>query len=226
MQIAYRFKGYIALAALLLSGCAPVTYQTQPEGVPPLEVEVVPPIPTFVSLGDCEMAYGPGACGTGQIIYQQVNLVPPPDSGGWYMPFAFGVMTGVLVNQFYSPPTVYIVGYRYREYLSHGYASHYRGLTAAGVSHYRNAPPSVQRSALTSGRPVRYAPAAARPGTAPAQASRSGAAPVTRPVSGTAPTGRPASGVAPAARPAPAARSTPAPTGVKSAPATKAKNEK
>ena len=72
-----NFKVYIALVAILLSGCAPVTYQTPFGEAPPTEVELVPPVPTFVSLGDCEMAYGPGACGTGQIIYQQVNLVPP-----------------------------------------------------------------------------------------------------------------------------------------------------
>ena len=220
-----NFKVYIALVAILLSGCAPVTYQTPFGEAPPTEVELVPPVPTFVSLGDCEMAYGPGACGTGQISYQQVNLVPPPGAGSWYMPVAFGAMTGVLVNQFYSPPTVYISGYRYRDYLSYGYASHYRGLTAAGVNYYRNAPIWVQRSALINGQPVRYTPSA-RPVTAPAQAPRPGAAPVTRPTAGTPPAAIPASGAAPAGRPAPAAGAGSAPTGAKTAPATKPRNEK
>lgn len=212
MSASLSLKVYIALVGFSLSGCAPVVYQQMPiSGASQAEVELVPPVPTFVSLGDCERAYGLSSCGTGQVIYTQANLVPPPDSASWYMPFAFGVMTGVLVNQFYSPPAVYIGGYRYRQYISPNYVSHYRRISPVQVNYYRNAPISVQRSTLTSNRPVRYVPPA-RLGNRPLQVPRSGSAPATRPVSGAVPENRRAPVTAPASRPisgaAPAAQRT------------------
>jgi len=182
-------KAYVALALILLSGCAPVAYQIPDGETTQAEVELVPPVPTFISLSDCERAYGLSSCGTGQVIYTQANLAPPPESASWYMPFAFGVMTGVLVNQFYSPPTVYIQDYRYRRYLSPTYISYYRRINTVQVTHYRNAPIAVQRSTFTSSGPVRYVPPA-RFGNAPTQAPRYGSTPAPRPVSGTAPEDR------------------------------------
>jgi hypothetical protein len=232
MSAMQGLKCYIVLAVFSLSGCAPVVYQTTSEGASQAEVELVPPVPTFISLGDCERAYGLSSCGTGQVIYTQSNLPPPPDSANWYMPFAFGVMTGVLVNQFYSPPTVYVGGYRYRQYLSPTYVSYYRRINTVQVTHYRNAPLAVQRSTFTSSRPVRYVPPTSLR-SPPVQAPRAASAPATRPVYGTAPDSRPAPKVAPKPAPIvqPASVSTPAPQrspGTAPAPkrSTKEKNEK
>lgn len=195
-----NLKAYIFLAVILLSGCAPVVYQMPYGEAAQAEVELVPPVPTFISLSDCERAYGLSSCGTGQVIYTQANLAPPPDSAGWYMPFAFGVMTGVLVNQFYSPPTVYIQEYRYRQYLSPTYVSYYRRINTVQVTHYRNAPIAVQRSTFTSSRPVRYVPPS-RYGNSTIQAPRYGSTPAARPVSGAVPEDRRVPKAAPASRP-------------------------
>ena len=181
-----NLKAYIAIALILLGGCAPVAYQMPDGEAAQVEVELAPPVPTFISLSDCERAYGLSSCGTGQVIYTQANLTPPPESASWYMPFAFGVMTGVLVNQFYSPPTVYIQDYRYRQYLSPYYVSYYRRVNTVQVTYYRNAPIAVQRSTLSSNRPVRFVPPP-RSGNVPAPAPRYGSPPAARPVSGAVP---------------------------------------
>jgi|GEM_PF-2966193 len=166
------------------------------------EDDLVPPVPTFTTIEDCERAYGPGSCGSGQAIYEQANLDPPADAVGWYMPIAFGEMTGVLVNQYYAPPTVYVSHVRYRGYLSN--TDRYRVLTPATAAHFRGASSAVQQSVMASGQPARVTPAA-RTGATPT--TRPGATPTARP--GATPTARP--GAASTAKPsaAPAAKSAP-----------------
>ena len=147
---------------LILCGCAAQMQQINEE------TSMDPPVPTFATKEDCEMAYGLGSCGNGEVIYEQANQPPPPDATEWYMPFAFGAMTGVLVNQYYAAPTVYVSQVRYRRYLSN--PERYRALTPATAAHFRSAPVAVQHNAVVHGQPVRYAPAA-----------KSGVSPVTRP---------------------------------------------
>ena len=161
-------KATVALAILTLCSCVePVrpVYQPGPGPAVPVavpgdadvETDLVPPVPTFATIGDCEMAYGPGACGSGAAVYGQASLAPPPDANAWFMPFAFGVMTGVLVNRFYAPPTVYIADVRYSQYLAPVVIQKYRIVTPATVRFYQHAPLAHRQSVMRTG-PVRYAP--------------------------------------------------------------------
>jgi hypothetical protein len=167
----YCSKATVALVILTLFGCVqPVpVYQPVPGPVGPaaapvaapgdadVETDLVPPVPTFTTVADCEMAYGPGACGSGAAVYGQANLAPPPDAGTWFMPFAFGVMTGVLVNRFYAPPTVYVADVRYSQFIAPVVIEKYRIVTPATVRFYHAAPLGHRQSVMRTG-PVRYAP--------------------------------------------------------------------
>lgn len=164
MGTQYCLKKCVAVAALLLFGCAeqPVSpgYQQGPAAPQAAvgEEDLIPPVPTFTSINDCELAYGPGNCGNGDQIYNSANLAPPPNASAFFMPFAFGVMTGVLVNNFFAPPTVYIADYRYGQFLAPVVVERYRVVTPAHIRFYHSAPIGIRQSVLRTG-PVRYAPA-------------------------------------------------------------------
>ena len=68
----------LTLLCSALWGCA------GPLVIEPLEeFDVMAPLPTFLTLQDCELAYGKGACGTGSQVYGQVNLASPSDAHHW-----------------------------------------------------------------------------------------------------------------------------------------------
>ena len=162
-------KNAVVISALALTGCivappVPVSRAPQPGVVyqqapvppsAPAEIDLMPPLPTFATIADCELAYGLGQCGTGAALYSQANMAPPPNAVNWFAPFAFGVMTGVLVNQFFAPPTVYYSTVHYHSYLAPVVVERYRVVTPVVVEHYRHAPPEIRRSVWATG-PARY----------------------------------------------------------------------
>lgn len=132
-------------------------YPSYPGTAEAEEVDLVPPVPTFLSISDCEMAYGPGACGSGAQIYASANLAAPMSAGNWYMPFAFGTMTGVLLNHYYAAPTRYIPAYQYRSFVSPVVVQRYTVVTPRVIEVYRGAPHAARQEAMGHG-PVRFAP--------------------------------------------------------------------
>ena len=94
----------LPLFCAALGGCAIAPRWVQPFD----ESEVIAPLPTFVSVHDCELAYGAGACGTGSQVYGQASLAAPPGADQWYMPYSFGPMTGALLHDHYTPPGPYL----------------------------------------------------------------------------------------------------------------------
>lgn len=141
------------------------------------EVDVIPPVPTFLTPEDCELAYGSGACGSGAQIYAKTGLVAPAGAGVWYAPFAFGAMSGVLVNRYYAKPTIYISTIRYRSFISPVVVEKYRHVTRSHMEIYDRAPHSVKSQAIISG-PARYKPPQVvmtnRPHTGAAEKERGG----------------------------------------------------
>jgi hypothetical protein len=121
------------------------------------ETDLVPPVPTFESVYECELAYGPGACGSGSQIYAAASLDAPGNAANWYMPFAFGAMTGVLVNRYYAPPARYVATVPYKTYLSPVVVQQYRVVTPRVIEVYHRAPLSVRSESHLHG-PVRFAP--------------------------------------------------------------------
>jgi hypothetical protein len=119
--------------------------------------ELVPPLPTFVSIADCEQAYGFGNCSTGAMVYSQASLPPPPDAGFWYMPNAYGLMTGALVHRHYAPPAPYRPTILYQNYVAPVVVQRYRVIKPEVVNVYRSAPASVQGSGVIHG-PVPFRP--------------------------------------------------------------------
>jgi len=98
------------------------------------------PLPTFLTLQDCELAYGKGACGTGSQVYGQVNLASPPDAYHWYMPYSFGTMTGALLNDYYAQPGIYLAQTPYRSYVQPGTIQRYALINPRTVGLYRAGP--------------------------------------------------------------------------------------
>jgi len=78
---------------------------------------VIAPLPTFLTLRDCELAYGSGMCGLGSTVYAHANIASPAESNNWYMPFAFKSMTGALLNDHFGAPGFYIEQAHYGSYL-------------------------------------------------------------------------------------------------------------
>lgn len=143
----------LTLAALALSvtitGCVQPMVVANPGGGMGYtqavdETDLTPPLPRFVSLWDCEQAYGVGACGTGAQVYRSVNMAPPHDASAWFIPFGFGVMTGVLTHAFFAPPTRYIVGRPYHVYTQPVVVKRYREVTPIVIRRYHSAPPYIR----------------------------------------------------------------------------------
>ena len=155
--------GVCSVSGVLLSACVqPAPYANQSDGMngyqvsaDPSEEDLIPPLPTFPSLGECEMAYGGGACGTGAQVYAQANLPAPQGAAYWYAPFSFASMTGALTNGYFAPPAVYAPQVAYRRFIAPDTMGHYRRITPHHMSLYRNAPPDVRQRAMNAG-PVRY----------------------------------------------------------------------
>ena len=119
-----------------------------PQLLGPLEEsEVIPPLPTFLTVQDCEMAYGAGACGTGSQVYGQASLAAPPNANSWYMPHSFGAMTGALLNDHYAPPGIYLAQVPYRSYLQPAVIQRYALVNPQNVRFYRTAPHLFQGGA-------------------------------------------------------------------------------
>lgn len=149
-----------------LCGCATRTYYRAPASPPPApppvavaaeEVDLVPPVPTFTTPADCEQAYGAGACGSGEEVFARASLAPPDGAGSWFIPYAYGVMTGVLVNRYFAPPTVFVSTVRYRTFVTTAVVERYRAIDRRTIEVYHRAPPAVRMEATHAG-PVRFAP--------------------------------------------------------------------
>ena len=122
------------------------------EAWPPVEqTELIPPLPTFLTLRDCELAYGPGACGIGSSVYGQASLAPPPDAYNWYMPYSFGTMTGALLHDHYAPPGIYRAQVPYWSYLQPVVIQRYALVDPRTVQIYRSAPLVTQQRIITIG---------------------------------------------------------------------------
>jgi hypothetical protein len=157
----FGFRALTATAALaVLGGCVqPINAYppavSYPASYP--EQELIPPLPSFVSLADCELAYGLGGCGTGYAVYsQQLRLGQqgyriPPNANDWYIPFAFGMMSGVLINAYFAPPTRYVVGVSYRNYLAPTVVQRYQVVTPVVIQQYYAAPPMVRTEIFRRG---------------------------------------------------------------------------
>lgn len=111
------------------------------------ESEVIPPLPTFLTVHECEMAYGLGACGTGSQVYGQASLAAPPDAYNWYMPYSFGTMTGALLHDHYAPPGIYLAQVPYGSYLQPAVIQRYALVNPQTVRIYRSAPQPFQGGA-------------------------------------------------------------------------------
>jgi len=136
----------------------PTTDPADPQAGDGSETDWLPPPPTFNALSDCERAYGPGQCRTGDEIYRQYappgTPVPPQVAYG-YMPHAYGSMTGVLVNGYLAPPSAYVVGVPYQSYLFPPVISRYRVITPVVIQRYHSAPVYVRETIIHRGPIVR-----------------------------------------------------------------------
>lgn len=148
------------LASFYLAGCATSVRTTavpvyRPAPAAQAEdadaVDLVPPVPTFTSIADCELAYGIGECGTGADIYTRAALEPPVEVRSWYMPYAYVPMTGVLVQRFFAPPAFFVPTVEYRAFVSPVVVQKYRTVTATTVATFKRAPVAVQHATLKSG---------------------------------------------------------------------------
>jgi hypothetical protein len=149
----------VILIAGCLSGCA-TTYRAEPAYTQTAatdsdEVDLVPPVPSFTTVSDCELAYGVGACGTGAAVYDRAGIAVPIGAYDWFVPYAFGVMTGVLVNHYFAPPGVYVAGFQYRSFTSTTVINNYKVINQTTINKFGQAPLSARAQAIRSG-PVRY----------------------------------------------------------------------
>jgi hypothetical protein len=173
------FKPWAVLGAvtLVLSGCAvgpleitrvddpppPIVPLQAPSPVPPPapfvtdEVDVLPPLPRFTTLADCESAYGADNCATGETVYVNAELAPPPGSGEWFIPFEFGVMTGVLTNRYFATPAPFRAGVEYGAFTDRVALYHYRTINRSQIDCYRQSPADVRARLVHSG-PARFSP--------------------------------------------------------------------
>lgn len=163
---------------------------TAEEAARSAEQDLLPPPPTFNSLADCERAYGPGQCRTGDEIFSQ-NLptgtpLPAPIAQS-YMPYAYGSMTGALSHGYFAPPGVYVPGIPYRQYVSPLVISRYQVITPVVIQRYRAVPLPVREAQIRRGpiihphdrRPYSLGTRPAYP--RPAAAPRTAATPVAPP---------------------------------------------
>lgn len=161
-----RLARNVMLIALVgLCGCTTRVYRVAaspppspaPAAVAAEEVDLVPPVPTFTTTVDCEQAYGAGACGSGEEVFARASLAPPDGAATWFIPYAYGVMTGVLVNRYFAPPTVFVSTVHYRTFVTREVVERYRVVDRRAIDVYHRAPPAVRIEATHSG-PVRFAP--------------------------------------------------------------------
>lgn len=166
-----------ALLAALLQGCADAPVQAPyaaPYAAPqtlynpppsPSGDEALPPLPTFLTLEDCERAYGLGACASAPQVYASASIAPPPSVAYWYMPYAYASFYGALTYGHLAPPMVYASTIYYRSYLAPGYMTRYRLLTPQEVYRYRSLPVRERETLIRQGPPparhVAPAPASA-----------------------------------------------------------------
>ena len=129
----------LTLFCTALGGCVAPQFRR-----PLDEFEVIPPLPTFLTVHECEMAYGAGACGTGSQVYGQASLAAPPDAYNWYMPYSFGTMTGALLHDHYAPPGNYLAQVPYWSYLQPAVVQRYALVNPQTVRVYRSAPQPFQ----------------------------------------------------------------------------------
>ena len=167
----------VVVAGACISGCTTV-YRTERTYTPPAQVasgdiDLVPPVPSFSTVTDCELAYGVGACGTGAAVYETAGIAVPVGATEWYVPFAFGVMTGVLINDYFAPPGVYVADFEYQSFTSTAVINTYKTVNQTTINNYRQAPVSARNQAAHSG-PVRYSPST---GTVTRAARLGGSAP-------------------------------------------------
>jgi hypothetical protein len=116
---------------------------------------LLPPLPRFLFLADCEQAYGVSACGSGVQVYAGTGIAPPHHAHSWFIPYHYRLMTGVLMHAYFTPPGRYVYGIPYRTYVSSHSIEHYRKVTPVVMSRYYAAPPSVRENVLHRG-PVSY----------------------------------------------------------------------
>jgi hypothetical protein len=149
----------VLLIGISLAGCTTTvrteSAESQPVEVASDDIDVVPPVPSFTSAMDCELAYGTGACGTGAVVYQSVGIAAPVGAYEWYVPYAFGVMTGVLINHYFAPPGTYIAGFQYRNFTSTTVVNNYKVINQTAINNYNRAPLDARAQAMRTG-PVRY----------------------------------------------------------------------
>lgn len=116
---------------------------------------LLPPLPRFRFLADCEQAYGVSACGSGVQVYASTGIAPPDHAHFWFIPYHYRLMTGVLMHAYFTPPVRYVSGIPYRSYVSSHSIERYRMVTPVVMSRYYAAPPSVRQNVLHRG-PVAY----------------------------------------------------------------------
>jgi hypothetical protein len=118
------------------------------------EQESLPPPPTFNSLADCERAYGPGQCRTGDELFSRHapagTPVPAPLARS-YMPEAYGSMTGALSYGYLAPPAAYVPGVPYQQYVSPIVISRYQVITPVVIQRYRSTPIYVREAQIRRG---------------------------------------------------------------------------
>jgi len=177
------------------------------------EQEILPPPPTFNSLADCERAYGPGQCRTGDEIFSRnmpVGTPLPAPIAQSYMPYAYGSMTGALSYGYLAPPGAYVPGIPYHQYVSPLVISRYQVITPVVIQRYRAVPLYVREAQIRRGPvihqhdrrpypPSSRPPAPNLPYPRPAVTPRAVAAPVAPPPAAPRATPRPAPSEAPAA---------------------------
>jgi hypothetical protein len=132
----------LSLCCIALGGCVAPTWIESFE-----DSEGIAPLPTFLTLQDCELAYGAGACGTGSQVYGMASLAAPPDAHNWYMPYSFGTMTGALVHEQYAPPGIYLAQVPYRSFLQPAVIQRYALVNPETRRLYHSTPKPLQGGA-------------------------------------------------------------------------------
>ena len=118
------------------------------------EQESLPPPPTFNSLADCERAYGPGQCRTGDELFSRhapAGIPVPAPLARSYMPEAYGSMTGALAYGYLAPPSAYVPGLPYQQYVSPIVISRYQVITPVVIQRYRSTPIYVREAQIRRG---------------------------------------------------------------------------
>jgi hypothetical protein len=157
----------LAVAAICLGGCS-TTSQVEPSysgnsyvdvSAEPAstsnsdEVDLIPPVPSFLSVEDCDQAYADaaGGCASAAAVYTSVGLTPPPGASTWFIPFAFGAMTNVLLQNYFAVPAPYIFGVLYDPFTTLAVINNYKQITRRTIDAYYRAPLSVQAQVRKAG---------------------------------------------------------------------------